>query len=101
MRPLNLKPGDKVAVIEPLNNRIVPVARVLKSSVILEDGTKWSLNGDPIPKRGRWDQRIEADVDSARRMFAIRILQRLCWDGFTTEQLETAAEALTPGSTLR
>jgi hypothetical protein len=102
MKRLNLKPGDEVAVIEALNNRIVSVARVLKNTVILEDGSKWSLNGGgPVPKKGLWDAYIDADVDGARRRFAIRMLQRLSWDCFTTKQLEAAAEALNPNSTLR
>jgi len=104
MKRLNLRPGDEVAVtvIEPLNNRIVPVARVLKNTVILEDGTKWSLDGGrPVPKKGRWNDYIDVNVDEARRRFAIRMLERLSWDCFTTEQLEAAASALNPNSILK
>ena len=102
MGRLNLKPGDEVAVIEPLNNRIATVARVLKNTVILEDGTKWSLDGGHrVPKKGHWEDYLDSNVDMARRRFAIRMLERLSWDSFTTEQLETAAAALNPNSILK
>jgi hypothetical protein len=90
------KVGDKVAVrgegLDRDNLRIEKVARVLKSFVELEDGSKFSHTGNPYPRR-EWSTvhmvRLTPELETlARRQRFVRFLDYgIKWDSLDTETL--------------